>query len=247
MEATETAKKENTTFKKLYSIDLHDKIGKKLGLSYLSWSDAWAELLKNYPDSTYKIYTRTIKTTSTKTIVDKESGETNTIVTETTNEVPYFTDGMTCFVKVGVTVEGVEKTEIYPVMDNKNNSIPYSLVKSTNINRALQRAFVKACARHGLGLYIYSGEDFPEDKRINLSETIKEADRIKITPLDATSFNNMKEGIISFIQSQGENIDPALYSYVQSLFPQKRLSALSLAEDCNNIQKLNYVIQKLLA
>jgi len=48
-------------------------------------------------------------------------------------------------------------------MNNKNQSVSLSLVKMTDVNKALQRAFVKACARHGLGLYIYAGEDLPED------------------------------------------------------------------------------------
>ena len=47
-------------------------------------------------------------------------------------------------------------------MDNRNRSIPASDVTSFYANKAIQRSLTKACARHGLGLYIYAGEDLPE-------------------------------------------------------------------------------------
>lgn len=236
--------KENT-FNKLYKIDVSAKIGKKMGLSYLSWSDAWAELKKVYPDASYKIYTRMIKTT---TVVTAKDGDTTTVTTsETENEIPYFTDGNTCFVKVGVTILGVEETETYPVMDLKNNAVRLSMVTSTVVNKALQRAFVKACARHGLGLYIYSGEDLPEDKRINMAELIKEANRMKTDDLSTTEFDNMKNGVIEYIKSQGDNLDPAYFQFVQSLFPNKKVTAITAAEDSANLQKLYFVTQKLVA
>ena len=49
-----------------------------------------------------------------------------------------------------------------PVMDARNQSIPFDAVRSTDVNKAIQRSLTKACARHGLGLYIYAGEDLPE-------------------------------------------------------------------------------------
>lgn len=237
--------KENT-FSKLYKIDVSAKIGKKMGLSYLSWSDAWAELKKAYPDASYKIYTRTVKTTTVTTAKD---GDTTTVTTsETENEIPYFTDGNTCFVKVGVTVLGVEEIETYPVMDLKNNAVRLSMITSTVVNKALQRAFVKACARHGLALYIYSGEDLPEDKRINMPNLIKEANRMKTSDkLSAAEFDTMKSGVIEYIKSQGDNLDPTYYQFVQSLFPNKGVTSLTLAEDAVNLQKLYFVTEKLVA
>ena len=47
-------------------------------------------------------------------------------------------------------------------MDFRNASIPAEKVTSTDVNKAIQRSLTKACARHGLGLYIYAGEDLPE-------------------------------------------------------------------------------------
>ena len=48
-------------------------------------------------------------------------------------------------------------------MDFKNRSIPAEQVTSFDVNKAIQRSLTKAVARHGLGLYIYAGEDLPED------------------------------------------------------------------------------------
>ena len=149
--------KKQSIFETLYKVNLKDKISKKMNLSYVSWADIWAELKKCYPDASYKVYTRTIKT------VEEIKDSDNVIKNETENEVLYFTDGHSCHVKVGVTIDGVECIEYLPVMDNRNQSISVSLVKSTDVNKAIQRALVKACARHGLGLYIYesSGKSSP--------------------------------------------------------------------------------------
>jgi len=53
--------------------------------------------------------------------------------------------------------------EYLPVMDYKNKSIPVENITSFDVNKAIQRSLTKACARHGLGLYIYAGEDLPTE------------------------------------------------------------------------------------
>lgn len=128
---------EQNYFRELNSIDCSDKTEKKNGLTYLSWAWAWGEIKKLHPDATYTIY-------------------------EDVNGLFYHTDGKTCWVKTGVTVNGIEHIEYLPVMDNRNRSIPASDVTSFDANKAIQRSLTKACARHGLGLYIYAGEDLPE-------------------------------------------------------------------------------------
>jgi hypothetical protein len=65
-------------------------------------------------------------------------------------------------VKTGVTIDGLEHIEYLPVMNYKNQSIPANAVTSFDVNKAIQRSLTKACARHGLGLYIYAGEDLPD-------------------------------------------------------------------------------------
>lgn len=124
-------------FQELYDINVNERVEQKNGLSYLSWAWAWAEVKKRYPDANYKIY-------------------------ETESGCFYFTDGHTCWVKTGVTINGIEHIEFLPVMDYKNKSIPVDSVTSFDVNKAIQRSLTKAVARHGLGLYIYAGEDLPE-------------------------------------------------------------------------------------
>jgi len=124
-------------FEDLLNVNVSDKIEKKNGLSYLSWSFAWQELKRKHPNANYKIY-------------ERENG------------VNYFDDGRTAWVKTGIIVENIEHIEYLPVMDFKNKSIPLDNLTSTDVNKAIQRSLTKAIARHGLGLYIYAGEDLPE-------------------------------------------------------------------------------------
>lgn len=90
--------------------------------------------------------------------------------------VNYFTDGKTCWVKVGVTIEGMEYVEMLPVMNFKNQSIPLDKVTSCDVNKAIQRAITKASARHGLGLlYVYAGEDYPDTAPTQSVQTLVKA------------------------------------------------------------------------
>lgn len=141
-----------SVFQILNDINVQDHVEQKNGLSYLSWAYAWAEVKKLYPNAQYKIYER-----------ESEFGPIN-----------YFTDGMTCWVKTGVTIEGLEHIEELPVMDFKNKSITLDKVTSFDVNKAIQRSLTKALARHGLGLYIYAGEDLPEvDKQKEEKEKLE--------------------------------------------------------------------------
>ena len=231
-------------FNTLYNVDVSAKLGKKMGLSYLSWADAWAELKKRYPDAEYKIYTRKVITKIEKKY-QLEGGDVKTVEETYENDIPYFSDGRTCFVKVGVIIDGDEEVEIFPVRTNKNTSISVDMITRVDVNKALQRAFVKACARHGLGLYVYAGEDLPEDKRINLKDLIKEAERSANRDIDSKEFERERNFIISYISALGENVDSNLYNYIQSLFPNRRLSTLTFESDKTGICKLFYVVSKL--
>lgn len=155
---------EINTFKVLNDLNVNDRIKTKLGLNYLSWADAWAYLKSMYPDASRTIYTRKVETTETKKIVDQD-GSTTEIVTKYEQEIPYFTDGKSCYVKIGVTVQGKELIELYPIMDLRNNAVRASAVTMTDVNKAIQRGFVRCCAMHGLALYVYAGEDLPSVER----------------------------------------------------------------------------------
>ena len=238
--------KENT-FEKLYNLNLADKTKEKIGLKYLSWAYAWAELKKVYPDAERIIYKRKVTTKTTRT-VQLDGGGTE--VTETTyeNEIPYFTDGKTCTVKVGVKINGVEYIEELPVMDNKNRSIRAEAVTSVDINRAIQRCFVKACALHGLGLYIYAGEDLPEADRVTIDyNALKACDTKDIT---SEEFDNLKADVIRMVQASQEleaSMGEQIYSYSTELFPNKRLSLLEYPADAVNLQKLHAFLTSLFA
>ena len=153
------ARKENEMsnyFEELNRIDVSDKTenkGKK-GLTYLSWAWAWGELKKRHPDATSTVY-------------------------ENENGWNYFTDGRYAWVKTGVTVNGIEHIEYLPVMDYKNDPITADRITSFDVNKTIQRSITKAIARHGLGLYIYAGEDLPDEadgaaedrKRVSAKQT----------------------------------------------------------------------------
>lgn len=127
----------DSVFAVLSTIDCKEHIEKKKDLSYLSWAWAWQILKEKFPTAFYTIY-------------------------ENKDGLNYHTDGKTCWVKTGVTVEGIEHIEYLPVMDYRNASIPVDKVVSTDVNKTIQRSLTKAVARHGLGLYIYAGEDIPD-------------------------------------------------------------------------------------
>lgn len=202
---------ENKTFKQLNSINVNDKVKSKMNLNYLSWSYAWGELLNNYPDAFMTVYTRSIETVETTVQEDKENGITKTTTAKSTQEIPYFSDGRSCFVKVGVTVSGVEYIEYYPIMGLKNDAIRASSVTMTDVNKALQRAFVKACARHGLGLYIYAGEDLPEAEK---------AAPIEIS--NKTDFQSVQKDVINLVTKMQNN--PEVIRYIKEIFQGTRLS-----------------------
>ena len=128
---------EMSVFQVLNSINCNEHTEQKNGLTYLSWAWAWQMVKQNFPDATYTIY-------------------------ENKDGLLYHTDGKTAWVKTGVTINGLEHIEYLPVMDFKNKSITIDQITSFEVNKAVQRSLTKACARHGLGLYIYAGEDLPD-------------------------------------------------------------------------------------
>jgi hypothetical protein len=127
-----------SVYEVLSKINVNDKVEKKNGLTYLSWAWAWGVLKENFPNANYVIY-------------------------ENKDGFNYHTDGRSAWVKTGVIVEGIEHIEELPVMDFRNKSIPIDQLSSFDVNKAIQRSLTKAISRHGLGLYIYAGEDLPED------------------------------------------------------------------------------------
>jgi hypothetical protein len=119
-------------------INVNDHLEKKGNLSYLSWAWAWAEVLKIDPAASW--------------------------VAHEWNDRPamFLPDG-SAMVKVSVTVKGDTKLCVLPVMDNRNRAIQNP--DAFAVNTAIMRCLAKAIAMHGLGLYIYAGEDLPEAEK----------------------------------------------------------------------------------
>jgi hypothetical protein len=130
-----------TLFEKLNKVNVNDKTEKKGKFTYLSWAFAWGELKKVAPDAKVTVYHN-----------EKDN-------------MPYFESEAGVIVKVGVEVNGVEHISFLPLMDFKNKSISKDSFDMMDVNKAIQRATVKAIGLHGLGLYIYAGEDLPEDEQ----------------------------------------------------------------------------------
>ena len=146
-------------FEELYNLDVNEKIEKKNGLSYLSWAWAIAEVLKRQPDMTYEIL-------------------------RFENNLPYTYDEKTGYmVFTKVTINGITREMWLPVMDNANKAMldheyTYQVKDYKNggyvdktvapatmfdINKTIMRCLTKNLAMFGLGLYIYAGEDLPEE------------------------------------------------------------------------------------
>lgn len=142
-------------FERLAALNVNEHTEKKEGLTYLTWSWAWDEIKRLYPEASYTIW-------------KNEQG------------LPYVYDPLTGFmVYTSVTIDGVTHEMWLPVMDGKNKAMkaePYDytvksygkeVVKTVqaatmfDINKTIMRCLVKNLAMFGLGLYIYAGEDLP--------------------------------------------------------------------------------------
>lgn len=168
-------------FNELYSLNVNENVEKKNGLSYLSWSWAVAEILKKYPDMTYEIL-------------------------RFENNLPYTYDEKTGYmVFTKVTIEGITREMWLPVMDGANKAMldhkyTYQVknyktgelvekeVQSAtmfDVNKTIMRCLTKNFAMFGLGLYIYSGEDLPEEEqnRKITEEQIKQIQKL-VTNID---------------------------------------------------------------
>jgi hypothetical protein len=125
---------ETNYFAELNKVNCAEHVEKKNGFSYLSWPFAISELRKRHPSATWEVV--------------RFDGK------------PYLQTDLGFFVEVAVTVEGVRLSQIHPVLDHRNK--PIMTPDPFHINTSIQRCLVKAIALHGLGLFIYAGEDLPE-------------------------------------------------------------------------------------
>jgi hypothetical protein len=157
-----------TTFEKLSAINVNEHVEKKKDLSYLSWAWAWSEVKRACPDARYKM------------------GETE------------YDEALGFMCHTTVTIEDETLEMWLPVMDGANKSMKKtSYTYSTrfgdktveaattfDINKTMMRCLVKNLAMFGLGLYIFAGEDLPED----ISEPVV------AKPIEPPSLTELKKG-----------------------------------------------------
>lgn len=122
------------SFARLNAINVNEHVEKKGGFSYLSWPYAVTQLRLADPSATWEV--------------------------RRFDGLPYLASEVGVFVEVAVTVQGTTLSQIHPVLDGRNR--PLVAPTSFDINSSIQRCLVKAIALHGLGLYIYAGEDLPQ-------------------------------------------------------------------------------------
>ena len=155
----------NNVFETLNKVDVSEHMEKKGQFNYLSWAHAVRELLKVCPTATWEVH-----------LFDRGDG----------TKQPFMSDDTGCYVQVSVDVDGVIRTQIHPVLDNRNQTI--KTPNAFQVNTSIQRCLAKAIALHGLGLYLFAGEDLPEadeltktqaDTIIKLAEKIKDKEQQK--------------------------------------------------------------------
>ena len=190
-------KKTMNTFEKLNKVDVSQFTEKKGQFNYLSWAHAVRELLKICPTATWEVH-----------LFDGPEG----------TKQPYMKNGTGAYVQVSVDVDGVIRSQIHPVLDNRNQTIENP--NAFQVNTSIQRCLAKAIALHGLGLYIFAGEDLPEADALTsaqayelneMAQGIKDKDLLKeITDsinnnkVNSGNYEKVKEYIGTIITKQEE-------------------------------------------
>ena len=173
---------DNNVFNILDKVDVSAKSEKKGMFTYLSCAWAVRELLRVAPDATWEVH---------------EWGMEG-------NRQPYMQTEAGCFVKVSVTVNGVTREQVHPVLDNRNK--PIKTPDAFQVNTSIQRCLAKAIALHGLGLYIFAGEDLPDNSLddslvreiISLAEKTGDKDVLKTINSKLASGEVNKSNLASF-------------------------------------------------
>lgn len=138
----------------LLKLNVNDHVEKKNNLSYLSWAWAWAEALKADPSATFDV--------------------------QTFNGMPYMEVNGTGMVWVTTTLFGKTMACMLPIMNHRNQ--PIQNPDAFQVNTSIMRCMTKCLALHGLGLYIYAGEDLPEEEASTPAPVEKVAPKPRATP-----------------------------------------------------------------
>ncbi len=179
-----------SVFKTLYETNVNDQIERKGSFAYLSWPYAIAQLRLADPTATWEV----------KRFAD---------------DLPYQKTELGVFVEVSVTVQGITLSQIHPVLDSKNR--PLMEPSAFDINTSIQRCLVKAVALHGLGLYIYAGEDLPQGE--NTGEAARPVTTLKpnrpAPQSDVALLTDKQLGYIKKLVAETKTDVPQLLAFFQ--------------------------------
>lgn len=198
---------EKSVFQTLNEYDITEHIKKKDKIIYLPWSKAWMILKTLYPDPTVEVVEN---------------------VNDNGDDIRYFTDGKTAWVKVSITIKGHTETESLAIMDFRNKSIPVDNITSADVEKSIKRCMVKCAALHGLGLSLWTGEELSSAAREK-----KEKD-----------LDDVKHDILSAVAEKLEaGVDKAvIYKTIESTAGNKNPNAI---KDIAMAQKVLAQIKKL--
>ena len=197
---------------KLLAKNVNDHVEKKNGLSYLSWAWAWAEALKADANATYRV-----EMFDGKCFMDING---------------------TAMVFVTVTMFGKPMTCQLPVMDYRNKAIPKP--DAFAVNTAIMRCMTKALALHGLGMYLYSGEDLPEEGKTTVitptqgateNIPIEELRYLEEVAVDLIAMCEQGDPKAAWVKLESENLDSEQKVALWTLLPSKVRSALKKAKE----------------
>ena len=168
--------KKKSIFEVMSAIDISPYTFSKNGMSYLPWSRAIEQLRLRYPDAKITECTFRVEKFISSLVAETEGGKQyeNRMVSV---DMPYFTDGRTCYVKTRVEVpsEGVDEYCTLPIMDFKNQPISAEKVTMFDVNKTLRRCVTKNIAyATGLGLSLWHKEETSESAAV---ENAKNAER----------------------------------------------------------------------
>lgn len=201
------AEKKKGIFATLSAINTADKVKEKNGLKYLPWSAA-IQLVKDvYPNTTFEIIPQ---------VVDDKG-----------NTRPWHDDGRTGWVEVSVRIEAddgevCEAKEMLAIMDFKNKAIPYDQITSVDANKSIKRCLVKALAiATGISLYIYSGEELP-DEIANVIKLQNECMALIKKKCELSQSAKEKVGEICKAADESANGDPRLIEDTEVLSTLKK-------------------------
>lgn len=206
-----TEKKKTLTFEEINRLDVSEHVEKKMNLSYLSWAWAWQEMKKIDENA--------------EVIVHEFPEFVAVGDTVQTVYKPYMNDNGGAWVKVSVTLNNRTETEWLPVMDHRNKAMTNP--DAMSVNKNIKRCFVKALALHGLGLYIYAGEDLPEAEPVKkvtatqakaleaaIEDVAKDADK---TPSEMKALIFKKQNVRGNVTDLNEDQYGLMLNYIRDL------------------------------